>query len=287
MLLWGGGMTVTACAPQPVRPQASEEVLTTPFPSATATATPLPAIAIVNGEPISLAEYQAEIARYQAAQAALGREVSAEEAGRIVLDDLINQTLLSQAARAAGLALSAADLQARIESLAASLGGMDALRAWQAAHGYDEASFRSALKRAVEAARMRDRILAGVPEEMEQVHARQIVFKTESEAQAVLAQLRSGARFDDLAARYDPLTRGDLGWFPPGYLLDASLDSAVFALQPGQFSEVISSTVGYHILYVVERGQRRLSPDALLTLQERALNEWIIFQRTQATILFP
>jgi len=234
-----------------------------------------------------LAEYRAEVARYQAAQAALGKEASVEEAERIVLDDLIDQTLLAQAARAAGLGLSEAEVQARIDALAASIGGREALRTWQAAHGYDEASFRIALKRAAEAARMRDRIAAEIPEEVEQVHALQMVFKTEAEAQAVLTQLRNGIPFDGLAMRYDPLTRGDLGWFPAGYLLEPALDAAVFALQPGQFSDVIPSTVGYHILYVVERGLRRLAPDARLTLQARALTEWLARQRAQANILFP
>lgn len=256
------------------------------------TATPVPAAAIVNGEIISWAEYEAELARYKSAQAALGKTVSEEEAAKTVLDDLIAQVLLAQGARAAGLTVSEADLQSRVDALAASLGGADQLAAWQSAHGYDEASFRASLKRAAEAALMRDKIIADVPETMEQIHARQILLYNDAEAQSALAQLKAGANFDELAARYNPpslqASRGDLGWFPQGYLLDANLEAAAFALSPGQFSEVIASQVGFHILYIVERGPHPLSPDALLVLQARAVTEWVNRQRAQASILlFP
>jgi len=64
---------------------------------------------------------------------------------------MISQVLLAQGARAAGLTVTQADLQSRIDALAASLGGADKLSAWQSAHGYDDASFRSSLKLAAEA----------------------------------------------------------------------------------------------------------------------------------------
>ena len=249
------------------------------------TATPVPGIATVNGEVIPLVEYQAELARYQSAQAALGKTVSEEDAAKTVLDDLIAQTLLAQGARAAGLSVTEADLQSRIDALAASLGGADQLSAWQSAHGYDDASFRSALKRAAEAALMRDKIIADVPSTVEQIHARQILLYNDADAQSVLAQLKAGAKFDELAATYDPVTRGDLGWFPQGYLLDANLEAAAFALQAGQFSDAIPSAVGFHILYIVERGPHPLSPDALLVLQGRAVTDWVNQQRAQASIV--
>jgi len=273
---------LTACSfgstgtPTPVPPTA------TPEPP---TATPLPAAATVNGEIIPLAEYEAELARYKSAQAALGRSISDADAAAIVLEDMISQVLLAQGARAAGLTVTDADLQSRIDALAASLGGADKLSAWQSAHGYDDAYFRSSLKLAAEAALMRDKIIAEVPGTAEQVHARQILLYNDADAQSVLAQLKAGAGFDELAAAYDPATRGDLGWFPQGYLLDADLEAAAFTLQPGQFSEVVASEVGFHILYIIERGMHQLSPDALLVLQEKAVTDWVIQQRAQAGIV--
>jgi peptidyl-prolyl cis-trans isomerase C len=273
---------LTACSfgstgtPTPVPPTL------TPEPP---TATPLPAAATVNGEIIPLVQYEAELARYKSAQAALGKTVSDADAAALVLEDMISQVLLAQGARAAGLTVTDADLQSRIDALAASLGGADQLSAWQSAHGYDDASFRSSLKLAAEAALMRDKIIAEVPGTAEQVHARQILLYNDAEAQSVLAQLKAGAGFDELAAAYDPVTGGDLGWFPQGYLLDANLEAAAFALQAGQFSEVIESEVGFHILYILERGMHQLSPDALLVLQEKAVTDWVSQQRAQAAIV--
>lgn len=249
------------------------------------TATPVPAVATVNGEVVPLSEYQAELARYKSAQTALGKTVTEEDAAKTVLDDMIAQFLLAQGARAEGLEVTEADLKSRVDALAASLGGADQLSAWQSAHGYDNVSFRVALKRAAEAALMRDKIIADVPGTIEQVHARQILRYNDIQAQDVLAQLRAGSKFDDLAAFYDPVTRGDLGWFPKGYLLEPAIETAAFALQPGQFSDVIETQVGFHIVTVIERGAHVLSPDALMVLQEQAVRDWLSQQRAQASIV--
>ena len=100
------------------------------------TATPVPAAATVNGEIIPLAEYEAELARYKSAQAALENTVSEADAAQVVLDDLISQVLLAQGARATGLSVAEATLTSRVEALAASLGGAAKLSAWQSAHRY-------------------------------------------------------------------------------------------------------------------------------------------------------
>jgi peptidyl-prolyl cis-trans isomerase C len=233
-------------------------------------------------------EYEAELARYKSAQAALGKSVAETDAARIVLEDLVSQVLLAQGARAANLSIMETDIQSRIDALAVSIGGADKLSAWQSAHGYTDESFRTALKRSAEAALMRDKIIADVPGTVEQVHARQILLYNDGTARSVLEQLKAGASFDELAAAYNPAslqaTRGDLGWFPTGYLLDANIEAAAFALQPGQFSDVIATEVGFHIIYIVERGPHLLSPDALLVLQEQAVIDWVNSQRAQASI---
>jgi len=56
-------------------------------------------VATVNGEYVTSAEFQAELARYKSAQTALGNAVTDEDANRTVLEDLIVQYLLAQAAR--------------------------------------------------------------------------------------------------------------------------------------------------------------------------------------------
>ena len=148
---------------------------TTVPPTLAPTPTPEPMAALVNGEGIPVAFFEQEVQRYLAAQAALGQTVSVDQAAPLVLFDLIDQLLLAQGAHAAGFRLEEAGLQARIDSLAAELGGADALAAWQSAHGYTDASFRYALRLAAEAAWMRDSIAGGVPASAEQVHVRQIL----------------------------------------------------------------------------------------------------------------
>jgi peptidyl-prolyl cis-trans isomerase C len=279
-------LTVLLCACSlrggPATATATPSFTSTP---ALPTSTPVPAVATVNGEVVPLAEYQEELARYKSAQAALGKTVSDEDAAKTVLDDMIDQTLLAQNARAAGLSISDADLQSRVDALTVSLGGADQFSAWQAAHGYSDASFRAALRRSAEAALMRDMLVASVPSTAEQVHVRQILLYNADEANSVLIQLKGGATFDTLAAKYDPVTSGDLGWFPQGYLLEPAIEQAAFALQPGQFSEVIQTQVGYHILFMIERGPHALSPDALLVLQDKAVRDWLSAQRAQAQIV--
>ncbi len=265
------------------------EVVASPtatFTPAPPTATPVPMAVTVNGEGITLAEFNAEVARYTAAQTALGQTVDPAAASVTVLDDLVAQLLLAQSARANGFALDEAVLQARIETLAAQIGGAEALAAWQQAQGYSEQDFRLALKRSAEAAWMRDRIVSNVPSTAEQVHVQQILLYNQDTAVNFLNQLNGGADFDQLAFRADPLTRGDLGWVPQGYLLNPLIEQAAFQLQPGQYSEVITTEVGFHIVRVLERDPSRpLAPEALLTLQEQAVRKWIEEQRAQAAIV--
>ncbi len=255
----------------------------TPIPP---TPTPPPLAATVNGEWITQAEFEAEVERYRAAQQAQGQEASPEAASAAVLDDLVAQVLLAQAARQEGFEITEADLNSRLEALASQAGGVEALSKWQSSHGYTEESFRSALKRAAEAAWMRDKIIAAVPTIAEQVHVRQILTYNEETARKAAEQLAGGASFVELAALYDPVTSGDLGWFPRGYLLEPKLEEVAFALPVGQYSEVIASEVGFHILYVVERdAQRPLSPDAYLLFQQRALQAWLEQERAKAIIV--
>lgn len=266
-------------------PTAIRTVTASPLPS-TPTPTPLPLALTVNGEGISLAEFAGEVNRYQAEQAAAGQTVTLAEARQAVCSELTDELLLAQGAAQNGFVVDEAMLQARLEKLAAQIGGQEALLAWQAAHGYTEADFRAALQRQIAAAWMRDQIAASVPTTAEQVHVRQIFLTSESEAQAVLERLAGGTPFQEIAREYDPLTGGELGWLARGYLIETAIEAAAFSLQPGQYSSIIASSVGFHILYLVERDPARpLSTDALLTLQTKAIQDWLRQQRDSSTIL--
>jgi len=247
--------------------------------------TPIPLVATVNGEAISEEEFNAELARYLSAQENLSSQDNPENR-ETVLNELINQILLAQAAREADYTVDDQMLQERIDSLIEQVGGEQALQEWIETQGYHLESFDIALRRSIEAAWMRDQILAQVPETAEQVHARQILVYDQGEANQVLRELNSGKDFATLLAIYDPQTMGELGWFPRGYLVDPRLDEAAFSLQPEEYSEIVETRVGFHILQVIERDpDRLLEPDARLILQEKALKDWIETHHNQSEIV--
>lgn len=259
-------------------PSATPTSTPTPFPPSP---TPVPLAARVNYEDLSLAEYQAEMARYQAA---FGTNL-ATDWQKHVLDDLIDQILLAQAARQQGYVLNEQDLQARIDDLVQQIGSSQALSDWMTAQGYSEEEFRLTLERSMAAAWMSDQITETVPWTADQVHARQILLYNSTDANNILFQLNNGADFTTLAFKYEPATGGDLGWFPKGYLTQPVLEEAAFRLDPGKYSDVIETPLGYHILLVMERDpQHLLTSDARMTLQEKVLSKWLAEHRSQSDI---
>ena len=264
----------------PLTPSPAEKATLPPI-TATPSATPAPLAARVNGLEITLAEYQTELALYQSAS---GADLAPEDEER-VLDDLIDRALLAHAATVQGFEADEALLESRMEMLSQELGSEQALSAWMDTNGYNLDRFRSALGRSISAAWMRDQVIAAVPESADQVHARQILLYNSAQASEVYSLLEAGNSFNNLALEYDPVTGGDLGWFPRGYLPDANLEQAAFSLATDQYSSVIETPAGFHIIQVLERDpQRPLTPETLATQQLLALREWLETQRSAADI---
>jgi parvulin-like peptidyl-prolyl isomerase len=239
----------------------------------------------VNADGIEVEEFKAELNRYKNAQKALGNVVSDEQALQTVQDDLVSQLLLAQGAKEAGFNLDDATLQQRKAALSTKIGA-DKFATWLQEHNYTEASFDLALKRSISAAWMRDKIMSSVPSTAVQVHVRQILLYNEDVAKKYYDQIVAGANFDEIATQVDPVTRGDLGWFPRGYLTDKVVEDAAFALQPGAISAIIPGEAGFHILKLLEQpSERELSPDALFSLQNHTLNDWLTTRRQQSNIV--
>lgn len=249
------------------------------------TPTSAPLAALVNGEGILLSEYEAELQRYQAAVEQLGKPFDPDTAKEDVLNDLIAQTLFAQSAAAQSYSHSEADLQAKIDQYAEDSGGQEALQTWMAENFYDQGSFRAAVSREMAMIWMRNVLIEQVPLTAEQIHARQILVDTENEAIGIQRQLESGILFKTLAFQYDLETGGELGWFPRGYLLQPDIENAAFALQPGQYSGIIPTSYGFHLIEVIEVDpQRPLTQDALLFIQRKSFENWLDAQRVQSTI---
>ena len=238
----------------------------TPFPPSP---TPIPTAAVVNGDLITLAEFQEELARYKAA---VNRDITPEDQ-EIVINDLINLTLLAQAAKSEGFQITETDLEERITALDTEEQPLDD---WLAAHGFTLESFQVYLKRALEAAWMRDKIISDVPTEMVQIHAQQILLYELEDAELVLEELEKGKDFSELASNYDPQTQGDLGWFPPNFLTLPELDPVLFNLEIRETSDIIETDIGYHIITVLDKEENRpLDPAVRQILQEKAIDSWL------------
>lgn len=245
------------------------------------TATPIPAAAVVNGERLPLSWFENELEQYLRAQEAAGAPVEDLDAAReIVLDDLINQFLFAQAALEAGNSVEDAEVQARIDALREEVD----LDAWMEEWGYTNETLAQSLKWGILAARQRDIILESVPEVVLQVEVQQIFAYTETGARNAIASLNAGTPFEEVAFVYDPAAGGYLGWVPEGYLLIAALEEAAFSLPVGEYSEIIESEIGFHILKVLAREERPLTVDAKLTLQREALHAWINEKRESSII---
>lgn len=254
----------------------------TPF---SPTATSIPMAVIVNGFGITLEEYEAELSRYLSAIEDIDSEVQPDPHS-IVLEDLIAQILLAQGAEDNGFVIDEEALKAKLDQLITAAGGEAAFEDWLLDNGYSQQNFLEILERSIKAAWMRDLILADVPRTAEQVHVRQILLYNLDQANEILAELQSGRDFATLAASYEPVTQGDLGWFPRNFLPHPSIEEAAFQLQPGDYSEVIETSVGFHIIQVMEKDlEHPLSPEARLLWQESALRDWVAMQREQSDIV--
>ncbi|MCX8063129.1 MAG: peptidylprolyl isomerase, partial [Anaerolineales bacterium] len=271
---------IGACSQPTVTPEPTQHPTETRTPNLP-TATPVPLAAKVNGEEITLAEFQAELERYQMA---FGTEL-ATKAQQVVIDELVDKALLAQAAHEAGYKVDEKMVNDRIQQLITQVGGEAILAEWMAKYGYTMESFRLALGRDLAAIWMRNQILAQTPREVEQVHARQILLYSAERAQAVYAELQSGKDFGVLAEQFDPITYGDLGWLARGMVLDPQLEEVIFSLQPGQYSEVVHTLAGYHIVQVLERDPKRhLTTNAYRIYQKLTLQEWLAKRRASSQI---
>lgn len=266
-----------------------------PTPTATATpaptATPIPLAARVNGEPITLDEFQHELARFELAERQSGIDLATlGDYRKTVLQSMIDERVAAQAAQKAGLTVSSSQLSLTLQSVIEARGGTGGFEAWLAQVGYTREEFTTELQRQMLVQEMTDQVASQVPEAIEQVHARYILVADSSRAEQLLGLLRGGADFGSLAYQYsiDGSTRasgGDLGWFPRGYLTLPEVEKAAFSMDVNQISPVLETKMGYAIVQTLGHSSSQpLSPDALRALRSAAVQTWLSDQVSAARV---
>ncbi len=124
--------------------------------------------------------------------------------------------------------------------------------------------------------------------------------KKQEQAERLLAEIKQGADFAQLAAQYSDCPSkqrgGDLGYFGRGQMVKPFEDAA-FGLKPGEVSGVVETQFGYHIIKVTERQEARTVPfeetkEGLINYLEgqrkqQAMQSYVEQLRQGATIEYP
>lgn len=287
----GGDKTSSNIAPvdQPNQPVRAADSAGSGSDFAPAQATEEPLAARVNGQPITLLEFQRERDRR-----AMGLDVQPATAAAFdasVLQTMIDQVLITQAAEKLGIVVTDEEIDSEL-ALQADLAAANnqTLEDIVAAQLYTMDEYREALRGMLLTQKVSDAVVQVSPYAV-QVHARHILVADEATARSLLAQIQQGADFAQLAMQYSldsttAPTGGDLDWVSQGDLLQIEVEQAIFALQPGEIApEPVKSSLGYHIVQTLERVEDRpLSPAALAEKRQQAFLDWLDSQRQAAVI---
>jgi peptidyl-prolyl cis-trans isomerase C len=109
-----------------------------------------------------------------------------------------------------------------------------------------------------------------------------------AKAEEVLEKARAGTDFATLARTYSNDASkqhgGDLGFFPRGQMVPA-FETAAFALQPGQISDIVETPFGYHVIKVIEKRPAQTVPFGQVSARiEQYLQQEKREQKTKAFV---
>lgn len=258
-----------------------------------------PLAALVNGEPIFLDDYLVQVTQAEQALVSQGVDASSAEgqqslaqARRHVLEAMIEQEVILQAAAREGIVVPDEAVDRAVQQSIAEAGGEEQFQAWLQANSLTAGDYCRSFHAQLVAQRVFQQVTRDVPAVAEQVHARHIALATEEEACQVLERLQNGEDFATLARQFsqDATTRdngGDLGFFPRDLLLSPEIEEVAFSLAPQQISDVVRTQFGrYHVVQILEREENRPLPEDMLhRLYENAFERWLSEQLAAVEIL--
>jgi len=240
--------------------------------------------AVVNGEVITEVEYQDMLTKARSYAESQSANMDAEQKKsyesnlpKMVLDDMIDERLVIQEAKKRGVTVAAEQVESRISSEKASVGGEERFRQiLKDQLQMDEATYRKEVEKQELVRGLYQQVIVGIeatPEEaqayydankvnmktQEKVQARHILLATEEEAKAIIEQLNKGADFAKLAVEKstDPSAKsnqGDLGFFDRSANLVPEFIEGAFALKTGEITQTpVKTQYGYHVIKVEKR----------------------------------
>lgn len=245
--------------------------------------------ALVNGQPITIAEFEREVERLTVGMDLEPANQAAFEA--TVLDSMIEQVVIEQAAAEMGIVVTEADVDAELDvqsDLAQANGAT--LEEIVTAQLYTMDEYRELVRKLLVVQAVRD-VVTDIPPYALQVHSRHILVADEATARDLIAQLQNGADFAQLATSYSldessAASGGDLGWVARGVLFQPEVEAAIFSLQPGELApEPVHSSLGYHVVQTLERVEDRpLSQAALAERKQQVFLDWLAERVAQSEI---
>jgi peptidyl-prolyl cis-trans isomerase C len=194
-------------------------------------------LAVVNGKPVPLSRVEALKQQVERS----GRPVTPEILAQIK-EELIAREIFMQEARKRGLETSE-DYKAQIELARQSLLIRELFANFQKKNPITETEIKAEYDKFVAANGGKE------------YRARHILVDKEEEAKALMAELKKGAKFEDLAkkASKDPgsgANGGDLDWANASSYV-AEFSNAMVKLEKGQMTEApVKSQFGFHIIRV-------------------------------------
>ncbi|WP_447980763.1 peptidylprolyl isomerase [Candidatus Nitrospira bockiana] len=203
-----------------------------------------PVLAVVNGKPITQAEFE-----YRWSELSESGRARYESQGgkKKFLDDLISREILLQEARRQGLDQSL-ELRERLARIKEQLLLDELLKEVASAPVQVSDSELEAYY-----ASHADMLLAA-----RQIRGAHIVLQNVFQARDLKHQINQGANFSKLAQRYslDEKTKADGGEFDfsRNGMMDPAIEHLLLTLKPGVVSDPIETPAGFHLIRVVSRG---------------------------------
>ncbi len=235
----------------------------------------------VNDKVITQKEYDEHLAVYkkmaesQYGEGAWDKEISEGQTigsyyESTLLDQLISDLLLVDAAEKEGITVSDEDLKGELDNFKTYLDTDEKYKEFLTNYGMSEEYLKESIRKEylinhylsikIESLQPTDEELKTLFNDLkmnETVKASHILVKTEDEAKAVIDRLNKGESFEDLAKELSIDTGsaakgGDLDYFEYVDMVQP-FSEAAFNMEVGEISEPVQSEYGYHIIKVTDK----------------------------------